>query len=230
VDTETSEAPLLEPQEPPTTPVDVAHENWTEYRQQLEFAKTEAYKRYVNGDTCLYLHRLAEHLHKAGYVTPRSPLRTGLIKVARTAKCEWLHDEVPSYDGREYMHVVPVRGDHGPWPRPHRPWHLMVDGYGPVVLDTGNITTGKDLYEAMGRSISSQVAYTIYLPVTDGSDSSQPLDDGDELANLHVRSGQFLHARKGKIYRRARGENDTHRPWKIPVWQHNDPHKGSIGA
>jgi len=208
-----------------TTPVDVAHENWTEYNQRLEYARTEEYKVRLNGDACFYLHQLADHLYESGYVQPRNPLRTGLFKAARKAKCKWIHEEVLATNP-EVAHEVPVRGDHGPWPTKYNAVRVMVEGYGPVAvpLYDARDQKGRDLYNGLKDAMSTRNEYTIYLPGT-----TKPLDDADDLFEVGIKTSVVLQAFKGKRSLKARESVDAHkRPPKPGPWQGMDLFKGAI--
>jgi len=230
-------SPTPRPAAKPVTPVDVTHENWTAYEEARVHIKTRAFQDRLKGDACYYLWQLAEYLNKAGYASPRSPLRTKLVDAARDVQCAWLQEEVRAIKP-EFPQVVPVRGDHGPWPRIYRAIRLMVDGYGPVALSLDRSTaTGRDVYEALKQAMSSKDEYTIYIGGDDGSSNARkPLDEGDKLSELGAKlDGKILRAVKGRqtLYSTGGVKEDgsaepRHRPLGTDVWKGIDLHRSSI--
>lgn len=212
----------------PMTPVVVDHVNWTAYADNLAYTQTPEYKERLSGDTCLYLRQLSEYYYWLGRWKPREPIRMGLFTAARAAKCKWIHDPVLA-NNAEHPHIVPERGDRGPWPRVYNAIRVMVEGYGPVAVSIDRkVSKGIDLYTALKTAMSTKNEFTIHVPGT-----SRPLDDGDDLSTLGLETGTVLRADKGKKSLRARESKDGHkRPAesKHESWTLPDTETGAIAG
>jgi hypothetical protein len=215
VDTETNEmtspSPIPSPSNSPQPSVinptqeDISHENWTEWRRAIDEEQTAEYQKLLGENICLYLLDLENHWQEI-HLMPRKPLRFRLYDAARAGECAWFHEEVVS-TAEERKHLIPVRGDKGPWPRILTPNLVHVSTSQGVMALSVDLQSGKgiDLYQALAERMSLAPSdFTIYLP-----NSVHPVDEGTLLSSYNIKLSDTLKAIIGQRVWTADRSKDT---------------------
>lgn len=159
-------------------------------------------------------------------------MRADLLFAAKEAKCEWAIDEIDEEVMPPIAPPIPMRGDHGPFPRVYNTTRVRVPGYGLVGLSvSGQNQTGKDLYQALKSAIPHSGEYTIYRPGRTG-EFTVPVDDDDMLDELRLwdvkNPANFLRAVEGQHPRHGRVGEPIHRHANPGPWMGVDVDKAII--